>query len=256
MTRTKSSSLRSRRLGFTLIELLVVIAIIAILAAVLFPVFAQAREKARQITCSSNLKQVGTATLMYMQDNDENLFPFVITDGATGMPIFWDGEADFSQNPIGFNPSKGLLQPYIKTAGVANCMDAESMPVVAGNIPSFAYGVNEFLMPGDLSNINDHDVDKPAETIYIADSATGYQDKIYRNNILYPHEPMVHARHGGDTANILWFDGHVKSSKITTSPTDHYETAAWYAANHLGSLNPSSSVSTDRDYYYKLQKGG
>src|ERR1041385_5074124 len=61
---------RRSRHGFTLIELLVVIAIIAILAAILFPVFAQVREKARQTTCSSNLKQIGTAFAMYVQDYD------------------------------------------------------------------------------------------------------------------------------------------------------------------------------------------
>jgi len=62
-----------RQGGFTLIELLVVIAIIAILAAILFPVFAQARAKARQISCTSNLKQLGQAILMYVQDYDETL---------------------------------------------------------------------------------------------------------------------------------------------------------------------------------------
>lgn len=66
--------MRRHRLGFTLIELLVVIAIIAILAAVLFPVFAQAREKARSISCLSNIKQIGTSTALYVQDYDET-FP-------------------------------------------------------------------------------------------------------------------------------------------------------------------------------------
>ena len=65
-----STSIAKKR-GFTLIELLVVIAIIAILAAILFPVFAQAREKARQITCASNLKQMGVGILMYATDYDE-----------------------------------------------------------------------------------------------------------------------------------------------------------------------------------------
>ena len=64
---------RTRVSAFTLIELLVVIAIIAILAAILFPVFAQAREKARQTSCLSNMKQLGTATMMYVQDYDERM---------------------------------------------------------------------------------------------------------------------------------------------------------------------------------------
>src|SRR5436853_6621267 len=66
---------KMRRRGFTLIELLVVIAIIGILAAILFPVFAQARAKARAISCISNLKQLGTAAMMYGQDYDESTIP-------------------------------------------------------------------------------------------------------------------------------------------------------------------------------------
>jgi prepilin-type N-terminal cleavage/methylation domain-containing protein len=76
-------STRNRvRFGFTLIELLVVIAIIAILAAILFPVFAQAREKARGITCVSNAKQIGTAIYMYAQDYDETVIPWFVRTGV------------------------------------------------------------------------------------------------------------------------------------------------------------------------------
>src|SRR5262249_1237761 len=76
---------RSSRTGFTLIELLVVIAIIAILAAILFPVFARAREKARQTTCTSNLRQISTALMLYVQDYDEK-FPALSSFTGTGTP--------------------------------------------------------------------------------------------------------------------------------------------------------------------------
>ena len=78
----------TRRHGFTLIELLVVIAIIAILAAILFPVFARAREKARQTTCLSNLKQMGTAVMMYVQDYDEKFSVFTVVGGTTRTFMF------------------------------------------------------------------------------------------------------------------------------------------------------------------------
>jgi len=103
---------RHGRSGFTLIELLVVIAIIAILAAILFPVFAQAREKARSSTCLSNQKQIALALSMYAQDFDETL-PFTVAlDPTTNEDIWWED----------------LAAPYIKSGGVGGIMTCPSAP--------------------------------------------------------------------------------------------------------------------------------
>src|SRR5947199_6074576 len=98
------------RRGFTLIELLVVIAIIAILAAILFPVFAQAREKARQTTCTSNIKQLLLGVLMYAQDYDES-FPI-----GEQFPLYsgWDGNINTDDQAVGI---ENEIDPYVK-AGV------------------------------------------------------------------------------------------------------------------------------------------
>ena len=95
-----------RRRGFTLIELLVVIAIIAILAAILFPVFARAREKARQTSCASNMKQIALAALMYSQDYDEKLLrPYTYINGWGSGLRWWPD----------------LLSPYMKNWQVSMC---------------------------------------------------------------------------------------------------------------------------------------
>src|SRR3954464_7719733 len=100
------------RAGFTLIELLVVIAIIAILAAILFPVFARAREAARKATCQSNLRQLGVAAQMYLQDNDGAYFPH---DWQTNH--YWFGQVTGST----VDRTQGLLYPYIKNFDIQKC---------------------------------------------------------------------------------------------------------------------------------------
>ncbi|BDI34444.1 hypothetical protein CCAX7_64950 [Capsulimonas corticalis] len=99
--------------GFTLIELLVVIAIIAILAAILFPVFAKAREKARQISCVSNLKQIGLGITQYVQDYDETY------------PVCRLGDASST-------PWHSLIMPYVKSTGVFKCPDDSDSTFVSG----------------------------------------------------------------------------------------------------------------------------
>jgi len=108
-----------RRLrGFTLIELLVVIAIIAILAAILFPVFAKAREKARQTSCLSNVKQLAMAVLMYVSDYDERI---VITYYSTYAGQVTVGPDCVNRNPQSAYQIPSLIQPYVRNAGIFAC---------------------------------------------------------------------------------------------------------------------------------------
>jgi len=204
--------------GFTLIELLVVIAIIAILAAILFPVFAQAREKARQTSCLSNIKQIGTAWQMYAQDYDETACPTVLGDFQN----WWDGFDDTWGASKTFYYEKGLLGPYIKNGKINRC---PSYTGKSYDRPDTGYAYNRLIggeyqwatgafnpEPAAIGSIN-----APAETVLFTDAAMNSGGEIYGAQIL--HNPTAasvltktHFRHS-DMANVSYADGHAKAVK-------------------------------------------
>jgi prepilin-type N-terminal cleavage/methylation domain-containing protein/prepilin-type processing-associated H-X9-DG protein len=202
---------RQSKRGFTLIELLVVIAIIAILAAILFPVFARAREKARQTSCLSNLKQIGLAFMMYVQDYDEMMPMAVYPDWQT----YWDTKVDWDGNMIG----DGLIAPYTRNQQLVEC---PSIKGISADRPYVGYAYNadyvgaspaEGGRPAALAAIKD-----PVGTVLVVESAiwSTYTNELYGNNLLrapsHPWAgPNVHFRHN-NTANVAYCDGHVKGS--------------------------------------------
>jgi prepilin-type N-terminal cleavage/methylation domain-containing protein/prepilin-type processing-associated H-X9-DG protein len=130
----------TQRRGFTLIELLVVIAIIAILAAILFPVFARAREQARKTSCLNNVKQIGTAMMMYAQDYDETLASVAFADYPNGL---WNSP---TWNDYGWSYIWTTFQPYIKNWNVYTCPSARDQRTgPAGNRVSMSYGYSEYI---------------------------------------------------------------------------------------------------------------
>lgn len=211
--------------AFTLIELLVVIAVIAVLAAILFPVFAQAREKARAISCLSNSRQIGTALMLYLQDNDE-VTPSVYQD--------------FNSNTI--TDAWNLLQPYTKSVDVFYCLDRTETGCNAlsglnadpnqrcigygynwGPIQSFSVDSNE----GGLLNLMVVSADysqniatgkglaaliAPAEVFAFGDvyDVPWYTLGINVILVTFTGETNAALRHGG-RFNMTYMDGHAKN---------------------------------------------
>ncbi|MES2464949.1 MAG: DUF1559 domain-containing protein [Armatimonadota bacterium] len=215
----------SLRLAFTLIELLVVIAIIAILAAILFPVFAQARSKARSAACLSNLKQIGLSIMQYGQDYDE-MYPPTDYDDTSGR-VVW----------------QNLVEPYVKAGvsgssatqvkGVFVCPDLNaSIPdttapfaATVGQNPLRSYGTNRFLMNplrvGGMTGaraIALTEVGSPSAVVMLSPNlgnlpdVTGRDDRYdtaaagAANDAAYMN---VRSRHQGG-ANYAFADGHAK----------------------------------------------
>jgi prepilin-type N-terminal cleavage/methylation domain-containing protein len=229
----------SIRRGFTLIELLVVIAIIAILAAILFPVFAQAREKARQISCLSNEKQVGLGIMQYLQDYDE-LYP----------------QQQFYSNTVPnakWYTWETAIDPYIKSLGIYRCPSNPYASFSVDGVHSMSYVVNN----GIFWNWNQGyktlaaEIDQPADTLLVTENqgpwvATDADNVIFENVAqdygwgLYPSgapKPAANAGllyvHSDKMINTIYADGHAKAVRFTRqlSPHDQWDTPLYCSKN-------------------------
>ncbi len=234
---------RSPFRGFTLIELLVVIAIIAILAAILFPVFAQAREKARGVSCISNMKQLGTGSMMYIQDYDETVPLSADTDGNTWCNLTQPYIKNWQvfRCPSNTVDPFGIWSPGSPYGWYRNWEDWPSYGYNYGylNISTVASGCNPF--PGNPVSLAA--ITKPAETVMFVDTknvgtsagyyysytaespaivtvpdACGYTNGgwgigSFGDSIGTPTSTGDFSPRHTEGGNVAWCDGHVKYMK-------------------------------------------
>jgi prepilin-type N-terminal cleavage/methylation domain-containing protein/prepilin-type processing-associated H-X9-DG protein len=254
-----------RRKGFTLIELLVVLGIIALLAALIFPVFAQAREKARQATCTNNLRQIGMGVMQYMHDYDGMIFPQDSANGIAPPPAiytcWW-----FHTDGVSENFSESYLGPYVKEQSLLNC---PSIPLEVNDAIYPAYGINHWIwyphrpyynteQPGDRRPITFSDIEMPGETLLFGDAACYSYDKLDRAIAISPDVDTCAAAHGRHSgfANVLWLDGHVHALKPVLIYDSQYASEAGAEEAHVGRLlkYPYSGQEARDAYYFEMQK--
>ena len=248
--------MQENRRAFTLIELLVVIAIIAILAAILFPVFARAKEAAKQTSCASNLNQIGFGWELYNNDFDDTLMRVHVMSGTRD--VYWWGSYDGTT----FRPEEGLLFPYMRSKQIQACPSFDNRLRTSIGFTGYGYNV-EYLSPSSYSPpdytevpipVNGSQMQEPARTVSFADCARinnwDYSTPTLEGNTyLEPPSyefPSFHCVHG-DIGNVLWADHHVKAMHAIyrTGTFGYGYNATDFKRNNLGDIDSDNNLATD-----------
>ena len=223
--------------GFTLIELLVVIAVIAILAALLLPALTNSKQSAKRIQCVSQLRQLGLATQMYLDDHDGRTFPFKYYE-TNGGALYWFGWIENGiEGERRFDATQGPLFDYVQGLGIEIC---PSLNYASGHFKlkakgaSFGYGYNRHLAStNDFPAVNSELVRDPGGTALFADAAqiNDFQAPASPENPLLEEwyyvdaaegsfsYPNAHFRHR-ERANVAFLDGHVAAERPAPGTLD------------------------------------
>lgn len=247
--------------GFTLIELLVVVAIIAILAAILFPVFASARQAANKTKCVSNLKQLALANRMYAEDYDGRFVPGA-ADISTTNRWRWHGWRPNTNSP--FDPEKGPIWSYLgKSGGLKECPllgvlkhgfergcggYGYNLVYIGGSYWKYGWTAQAATETAEISQIA-----KPAQTVMFTDAGMAEASGVIDYSFCEPpfivspggaetsmrYTPSIHFRHNG-MAVVAWCDGHVSAEKMTFTCSQNPYGGDNQAAN-IGWFGPESN---------------
>ncbi|MBK7998154.1 MAG: prepilin-type N-terminal cleavage/methylation domain-containing protein [Verrucomicrobia bacterium] len=218
--------------AFSLVELLVVIAVVGILGALLLPALSQGKAAARRIQCIDNLRQLGLATQMYWDENEDFTFRYQI--GATnGGRLYWFGWIKpGAEGQREFDPTQGALYPFLQSSGVEICPSLDyNNALYKYKARGAAYGYGYNLNLGETS-INTSRISQPSETVLMADAAqvNDFQapaspDSPMLEEFYYVDAddgggyPNAHFRHQKQ-ANVLFADGHVDREKPVPDSID------------------------------------